>query len=377
VWIFAAVAGCLAVLSGALPWPDAADVLARVGPVLAFLVGVTVVAELADDSGVFAVTAREAARLARGRTVRLWLLLATLGTFTTIVLSLDTTAVLLTPVVLSVAEQLDVHPLPLAMTTVWLANTASLLLPVSNLTNLLALRPLDLTEAQFAAHMALPAVAAVVVTLVVLGLRYRRDLVGGYVVPAHPGIDDRILFWTSAAVCLAIGPLILVGLGVAPVAVGGAVVLAVTYLARKRSVLRFSLVPWRLVVLVTGLFLVVAALEQRGLSKQLQHAAGEGTSYPDLLRLSGVAAVASNLVNNLPAYLALEPAADHSTDRVLALLLGTNLGPLVLLWGSLATLLWRERCRSRGVEVRAKEFALVGLAGVPVLLVVCVAALTV
>ena len=377
MWIFAAVAGLLAVLTGALPWHDAVDVLARVGPVLAFLVGVTVVAELADDSGLFDVAAREAARMGRGRTVRLWLLLAALGAVTTVVLSLDTTAVLLTPVVLSVAQQLEVHPLPFAMTTVWLANTASLLLPVSNLTNLLALRPLDLSEAEFAARMALPALAALVVTLLVLGLRYRRDLVGRYEVPEHPGIADRALFWTAAGVCLAIGPLILAGLGVAPVAVGGAVVLAVAYVFRRRSTLRFSLLPWRLVVLVTGLFLVVAALEQHGLSRRLQDAAGEGTGYGDLLRLSGVAATASNLVNNLPAYLALEPTADHSTDRVLALLLGTNLGPLVLLWGSLATLLWRERCRARDVEVSAKEFALVGLVGVPVLLVASVAALLV
>jgi arsenical pump membrane protein len=191
----------------------------------------------------------------------------------------------------------------------------------------------------------------------------------------HPGIDDPVLFWTSAAVCLAIGPVILAGVGVAPVAVGAAVVLVVAYLVRHRSTLRFSLVPWRLVLLVTGLFLVVAALEQHGLARQLQRAAGTGTNYPDLLRLSGVAAAASNLVNNLPAYLALEPATDGSTDRVLALLLGTNLGPLVLLWGSLATLLWRERCRARGVEVSAKEFGLVGLIGVPVLLVASVAAL--
>ena len=42
-------------------------------------------------------------------------------------------------VMLATAVRAGVAPLPLAMTTVWLANTASLLLPVSNLTNLLAM----------------------------------------------------------------------------------------------------------------------------------------------------------------------------------------------------------------------------------------------
>jgi arsenical pump membrane protein len=225
--------------------------------------------------------------------------------------------------------------------------------------------------------MALPALVAVVVTLLVLGLRYRRELRGTYEVPAHPGVEDRLVFWVAAGVCLAIGPLIVTGLGVAPVAVGAALALVLVYAVRRRSALRFALVPWRLVLLVTGLFLVIAAFEHHGLSHQLGHAAGTGIGFTDLFRLAGVAAVGSNVANNLPAYLALEPTADSSTPRILALLIGTNVGPLVLLWGSLATLLWRERCRARGVEVSAKEFALLGLAGVPLLLVSCVAALVV
>ena len=115
------------------------DLATRVGPVLIFLIAITVVAEIADAAGVFDVAGHWAARAGRGRTWLLWLLVVGLSCLSTIVLSLDTTAVLLTPVVIAVARQLRLNPLPFAMTTVWLANTASLLLPVSNLTNLLAL----------------------------------------------------------------------------------------------------------------------------------------------------------------------------------------------------------------------------------------------
>ena len=121
------------------PWAVLTDLAIRVGPVLVFLIAITVVAEIADGAGVFDIAGHWAARAGHGRTWLLWLLIVGLSCLSTIVLSLDTTAVLLTPVVIAVARQLQLNPLPFAMTTGWLANTASLLLPGSNLTTLLAL----------------------------------------------------------------------------------------------------------------------------------------------------------------------------------------------------------------------------------------------
>jgi arsenical pump membrane protein len=66
---------------------------------------------------------------------------------------------------------------------------------------------------------------------------------------------------------------------------------------------------------------------------------------------------------------------DARHDQLLGLLLGTNVGPLILLWGSLATLLWREQCRPYGVHVSVWHFARVGLVGVPLLLATTTAAL--
>jgi arsenical pump membrane protein len=86
-----------------------------------------------------------------------------------------------------------------------------------------------------------------------------------------------------------------------------------------------------------------------------------------------VGGVGANLINNLPAYASLEPVA-AGAGMLYPLLLAVNLGPLVLMWGSLATLLWRERCRSLGVDVPWREFALVGLIGVPLLLILTTAA---
>jgi arsenical pump membrane protein len=133
---------------------------------------------------------------------------------------------------------------------------------------------------------------------------------------------------------------------------------------RDRSVFAWALVPWRLVLLTEGLFIVVTALSLHGGTNLLRSVLHEST-----LLNTFIAAGTSNVANNLPAYLALESALPRSSpNQLLPVLIGTNAGPLILLWGSLATLLWRERLRARDVHVSARTFALVGLGGVPLIL---------
>src|SRR4051812_11389765 len=142
----------------------------RVLPLLLFLGTVIVLAELTAEAEVFDVIAAWLARLGRGRYPVLFLLCVGFAALTTATLNLDTTAVLLTPVMLALARKLKVDPLPLAVTTVWLANTASVLLPVSNLTNLLAQQRVGLSPLGFAARMWLPQLAVLLVTMAVLWL---------------------------------------------------------------------------------------------------------------------------------------------------------------------------------------------------------------
>jgi arsenical pump membrane protein len=371
MWWLSAIGGIVALVTGLLGPSDALDVIQRIAPVLVFLVAVTVIAGLADAAKVFDVAAREAAHLARGRMWRLWLLVVVLATALTIVLSLDTCAVLLTPVVLAMARQLEIPPKLFAFTTVWLAGTASMLLPVSNLTNLLALHQFDRLGLGLRDYVGLswrPAVAAILITVAVLAALFHKDLRRSYEVPQTPGLDDKALFWGSAAVCLALGPAFVTGIDVAWPASVGALVLVVLFAVRRRTQLTWALVPWRLVITVVGLFLVVGALTAHGLEGLLSEIAGNGQGLAAHLRLTGTAALGANAVDNLPAYLAMEPVASADGTRMMLLLIGVNCGCLLTLWGSLATLLWRDRCRAAGVHISWWSFLWRGLILAPLVL---------
>lgn len=355
------VLGLVFVATGLLPWADAVTSLSEIGPLLVFLVAIIVLAELTKDAQVFDAIAARMAVLGRGNYAALFFLCVVFASFVTIFLNLDTTAVLLTPVMLALAPRARIAALPLAMTTIWLANTASLLLPVSNLTNLLSMHKIGLGAPEFAARMWAPQVVSILVTMAFLWVFFwrrgeRRDL--RYIPPVLEPVADRVLFGAAAAGCVLFIALLLFEAHVAIAATAAAVLVVAAFLLRARERLTWSLIPWQLVIFVTGLFLVVPTLSIHGLSTLMTWMIGtEGDPY----RTAAVGAGLSNLINNLPAYKAVEyviPAADQ--ESLLALLVGANVGPVITPWASLATLLWFESCRRHGVKVPMRRFLLTG-----------------
>ena len=133
-------------------------------------------AKLCDDEGLFHAAGVAMARRSGGEPKRLMGTVFVIAATTTAVLSLDATVVLLTPVVLATARTLGIPSRPHAYATAHLANTASLLLPVSNLTNLLAFSAAGLTFAHFSAVMALPWILAIGAEYVLLRWFFRREL---------------------------------------------------------------------------------------------------------------------------------------------------------------------------------------------------------
>jgi len=173
----AAVPGALLLcLTGTVPWADAWRQVAGMLPTILFLAGVLMLAHLCQSEGLFAAAGDLLARQSRGRPVRLLILVFVVASLTTAVLSLDATVVLLTPVVFATASRLGVRAKPHVYATAHLANSASLLLPVSNLTNLLALGAAGLSFTAFAALMAGPWLAAIAVELVVFRWYFASDL---------------------------------------------------------------------------------------------------------------------------------------------------------------------------------------------------------
>ena len=129
--IAAAPAAGLVLVLGLVTPAAAGHELVELGPTVAFLAAILLLGRLAEVEGVFAWLGRELALHSRGRPRRLLRLTVVVAAVTTAVLSLDATVVLLTPVVLATARSLRIRARPHVYACAHLANSGSLLLPVS------------------------------------------------------------------------------------------------------------------------------------------------------------------------------------------------------------------------------------------------------
>src|SRR6266536_3082731 len=143
-------------------------------PPFVLVTGLLLIGGVAAADGLFEALG---ARLARARLGARSLLLALLALVAavTAVLNLDTAVVFLTPVLVHAARQRELDERPFLYGSVFMANAASLLLPGSNLTNLLVLRSDRQSGAAFAAQM-LPAwIASCAITAAFLTLAFRLE----------------------------------------------------------------------------------------------------------------------------------------------------------------------------------------------------------
>jgi arsenical pump membrane protein len=357
------------------------DELRHLGPVVLFLVTILVVGDVCGRAGVFDAAAGGVRRLGRDHPVPLFTGVFLLAALVTTTLSLDATVVLLTPVVLVAAAAAGVSARPGAHACLRMANSASLLFPVSNLTNLLAMRHVGLTFLGFARVMAPVLVVVLVVEYAAARLLFRREL-REEADPEHRVPDRQPV---PALPVVTVG-LMLAGfavgspLGVEPFwvsGVAGAVLTAWAWrrgLVTARQALHAGHPAFAVFVLCLGV--VVAALAVGPLGDWVRDLLPHDTSYLSLLVVALLATALANLLTNLSATLLLVPMlAPLGTAAVLAALLGLNIGSGLTYTGSLANLLWRRTLVRHGERPSLREFHRVSLVVTPVTLLAAVTVL--
>jgi arsenical pump membrane protein len=337
------------------------EAFSQAWPAFALVAGLLLIGATAAREGLFEEAGALAARVRGGGTVLLASLLLVTAAITA-VLNLDTAVVFLTPVLLHAARRRGLGEAPFLYGVVFMANSASLLLPGSNLTNLIVLANDHVSGSTFAARLWPAWVVAVAVTIAFVAIAFRRALR-----PAVSAVVERPPFRPragTAGVAVATGLVLSLGRPALPVLAAG---IATALLARLplRSAARAANPLLLGGVLGVAVVLGTVARAVSGLGHLAAHTGRWTTAW--------LGAGAAVLVNNLPAASVLSA---HPPAHPRALLLGLDLGPNLAVTGSLSAVLWLQVARSSGARPSIVRYSLLGLVLFPVSLTLALIAST-
>ena len=373
----------LMVLSGAISVQSAALAISAEWNLFLFFLGLMVTAAVADMAGFFDWAAGLAVAAAGGSGRRLLFNVLAIGALVTVFLSNDAAAVILTPVVYTMATRLRVRVMPYLFAVSFVANAASMTLPISNPINVLTGDRLRAPLGVYEGHLLVASLASVAITVGVFMAIFWRTTATRFAASATPPVarirSDGFFRAVVAGMCLLAlayiaGSALLLPLGVIAVA-GGAMLLVIAVAMRRLSTehIRTHVSP-ALFVYVAALFVLVRGIEDVGITTALISGVISVAATSATAVASGLvgSAVACNALNNLPGILVFISGAQSGgvahalrAPFLFGALAGADLGPNLTPVGSLSTMLWLVIVRRKGLEVSAWDFLRIGVIVAP------------
>jgi len=355
----ALVGGGLMVASGALPLEDAYKAVDL--ETLSLLLGMMIVVANLRLSGFFALaTAWVIARAGRSFTL-LAAIVLTSGFFSAFLVN-DAICLVLAPLVLDLTLALKRRPAPYLLAVAMASNVGSTATITGNPQNIMIGGFSGIPYATFAAALAPVAAAGLVVAFALIVLFHWREFTGEtrLAAPKPKVVVNRALVIRAVAATLIMIALFFVGVTPAKAAIVIGGLLLLTRRVKSRRV--YADIDWSLLLMFAGLFIIVAGA-QRALLTPDVIAAVARLHLDQLPVLSGVTAVLSNLVSNVPAVLMLKPFVaglpDHDKAWLTIAMASTLAGNFTVL-GSIANLIVVQRAEASGVKISFWDYFRVG-----------------
>jgi len=324
------------------------------------LFGMMIVVANLELSGFFALVAERVVERAHSPLLLLIAIVGVSGVFSAFFVN-DTMCLVLTPLVLEVAGALRRNPVPYLLAVAMAANIGSVATITGNPQNMLIGSFSAIPYRHFLAVLGPVAVAGLALAVAAVFLSYRREfLTAREVVVEQRAINvDRGLMWKSLGIAAAMIVMFFVGWPVPKVAIVAGAVLLITRRVRPEKV--YQRIDWPLLVMFAGLFIVIAGVEKTSLHTHLAALAGR-LHLDNAFLLSGLAAVLSNLVSNVPAVLVFKPFIGQLADPKrawLVLAMASTLAGNLTVVGSVANLIVIQQARDR-VRIGFWEYFRVG-----------------
>ena len=303
-----------------VPW-EMIPVYVDLGTIF-LLMGMMIIVNTARGSGLFEYIAIKTAKLAKGSPIRVLLLFSVVTAVVSAFLDNVTTVLLLTPMLLYIANVMRITPVPFLIAEIFASNIGGAATLIGDPPNIMIGSAAGLSFNEFLINLGPIMAIDLVVVMGMLFLIYRKDL---HVSPdeqegiektfadlnEREAIRDWPLFKKSVIVITLVIAMFfthdLLGLEPALVALIGASILL--FWSRQPPEEIFEKIEWPALFFFGGLFIVVGALVETGMIAALAefvvsnvHSQGEA-----MLIIAWFAALASAIVDNIPLTATLIP----------------------------------------------------------------------
>ncbi|MDF1883760.1 arsenic transporter [Sulfurimonas sp. SAG-AH-194-C21] len=387
----AVVGAVVAVLIGVVSLDDVLSVTSIVWDATLAFIGIIILSMVLDEIGFFEWAAIKMAKFSGGNGVKLFIYILLLGALVAAFFANDGAALILTPILLANMKHLKMKPLAIfafLMAGGFIGDSASSPLVISNLTNIVTAGYFNIGFLEYMQNMFLPNILAIIASIVVLFIYFRKDIPLKVNVDELPEASSVIKNHTMFKLSWAFLALLMAGyfigdayeLPISVFALGGALIfLAIAnYYKAVKPLETIKNAPWQIVWFSIGLYVVVYGLKNAGLTDIIASWIVELQTQGTTVAIIGtgfLSAFISSVMNNMPTIMIMDIAIDKvgyagNEALVYANILGANLGPKMTPIGSLATLLWLHVLVQKGVKIGWIEYMKVGLVITPPVLFV-------
>lgn len=276
------------------------------------LVSMMLIVMIVKRTGVFEYLAISTVKMAKGEPIKILILLALITGVLSAFLDNVTTILLMLPVMLSIAKDLKINPIPFIISAVFASNVGGTATLIGDPPNIMIGSAVGLSFLDFLENLGALVFPLLIFTTGIFAFIYRKSL---YATEENKekilSIDAKICIKNTTLLKKSLAVLILTILGFmfhgvfhyesATIALAGAVILL--FISGENIEEILCEVEWKTIFFFAGLFMMVGGIQQTGVIKLIAEgvlAVTHGDLLLTVIAILWVSAIASAFVDNIP-----------------------------------------------------------------------------
>jgi Na+/H+ antiporter NhaD/arsenite permease-like protein len=339
------------------------------------LLGIMIVVEVAERSGLFRFGALYAVKVSRGNPSVLFVSICVISAAVSVFLSDPTAMLLIAAAMATITKLLRYDPVPYFISAMIMINLGGTSTLIGSVSNMIIGIDAAISFTDFIGYLFVCEIALWALTIFVLYMIFKSRLGEKKELPEYnpwESVKNKTLFYRSIFILILLIGLFLTleNLGVGPEAVAlGCAIIALALSGADPAEI-FKKLDWETIFFIAGFMFVVGGLESTllldDLSKQLFQTVGQSPLGASMATL-WASGLASSAVSNLAIALTFSPiistgvATLNSAAVWSALVLGTNLGGATTPLSGSVIMMGIGALKREGISLSFAEFTKVGI----------------